>query len=118
MWIFVCWVNDSTTAEFQPQRKFLSDIQPLKILRREQWSGEISFSLKARRLKASFIPRRLLYQERSLGTSLCTTALVLADPSTTRGGEEVELRMDSTVLLSDSMDTFSSANLSNTPCIS
>ena len=60
----------------------------------------------------------MIYQERSLGTSLCTTALVLADPSTTRGGDVVELMMDSTVLLSDSMETLSSDNLSNTPCMS
>jgi len=60
----------------------------------------------------------MIYQERSLGTSLCTTALVLADPSTTRGGDVVELVMDSTVLLSDSMETLSSDNLSNTPCMS
>ena len=47
------------TAEFQPQRKFQSEIHPLKKnLRHEQWSGEISFSLKARWLKASFIRRR------------------------------------------------------------
>ena len=60
----------------------------------------------------------IVHQERSLGTSLCTTVFVLAVSSNTSGGESVELRIESTVLLSDSMDTFSSANLSSRLCMS
>ena len=54
----------------------------------------------------------IVHQERSLGTSLCTTVFVLAVLSITSGGESVDLRIESTVL-SDWMDTFSSANLSS-----
>ena len=60
----------------------------------------------------------IVHQERSLGTSLCTTVFVLAVSSITSGGEDVDLRIESTVLLSDSMDTFSSANLSSRSCMS
>ena len=60
----------------------------------------------------------IVHQERSLGTSLCTTVFVLAVLSITSGGESVDLRIESTVLLSDSMDTFSSANLSSRLCMS
>jgi hypothetical protein len=42
--------------------------------------------------------------------------LVLAVSSSTSGGAEVEVRMESTV--SDSMEIFSSDNLSNVPCMS